>query len=145
MGRRVYEQNTDEFVWKYAFGRQPSEQYRISDELGLGCTQDIRDDYGNPILDVLHLNLDHIEPLKDYLEENNAYKKIEKYEQFMEEKIYEENDAGLKMIPGSKFDKVNEKHDEIDEDLDFYNMIKEYINFMESHNDQYEFEFQGDI
>lgn len=35
MGRRVYNQKGD-FVWKYVFGAQPSEQFRIAEELGIG-------------------------------------------------------------------------------------------------------------
>lgn len=35
MGRRVYNQK-GEFVWKYVFGAQDSEQGRIADELGIG-------------------------------------------------------------------------------------------------------------
>lgn len=36
MGRRVYEKNTEEFVWKYCFAEQESEQYRIAKEIGVG-------------------------------------------------------------------------------------------------------------
>jgi len=36
MGRCVYELMTGKFVWKYVFGAQPSEQYRIAEELGVG-------------------------------------------------------------------------------------------------------------
>ena len=36
MGRRVYEQKTGAFVWKYWVGEQNSEQCRIKEEIGLG-------------------------------------------------------------------------------------------------------------
>lgn len=36
MGRRVYEQKTGDFVWKYLFAKQGSEQSRITEELGIG-------------------------------------------------------------------------------------------------------------
>ena len=35
MGRRVYDQK-GEFVWKYVFAEQSSEQIRIAEELGIG-------------------------------------------------------------------------------------------------------------
>ena len=34
MGRRIYENG--KFVWKYVFGRQPSEMGRLADEFGIG-------------------------------------------------------------------------------------------------------------
>ncbi|MFO8109720.1 MAG: hypothetical protein R6U17_04240 [Thermoplasmata archaeon] len=36
MGRTVCDLVSGEFVWKYVFGEQASEQYRIYEELGVG-------------------------------------------------------------------------------------------------------------
>jgi len=45
MGRRIYDQ-TGEFVWKYTFGRQPSEMCRYAEEFNIGkyVTETIEDD-----------------------------------------------------------------------------------------------------
>ena len=63
MGRRIYTQK-GEFVWKYVFGEQSSEQYRIAEELGIGRyrnreIENKRDPYG----DMLSLSRKDVETL----------------------------------------------------------------------------------
>jgi len=51
MGRMVYDQNGD-FIWKYTFAKQGSEQYRIAEELKIGTRKEDEDESG----DVLSLS-----------------------------------------------------------------------------------------
>ena len=65
MGRRVYEDGN--FVWKYVFGVQSSEQDRINKEFGIGEYEYEYDDY----IDYLSLSINDIPALESILEEKN--------------------------------------------------------------------------
>lgn len=88
MGRRVYEEVTGEFVWKYVFGGQDSEQGRIQSELGVGG-------YGirhyqpewyegkweqgsdEPCGDILCIHRDEIPKLEEWIKNAGDYKKAD--------------------------------------------------------------------
>ena len=62
MGRRIYEDGN--FVWKYAFGYQPSEQHRIYDEFNIGKLE-FDEEY--PDCDYLTLNIKDIPALQNII------------------------------------------------------------------------------
>lgn len=65
MGRRVYEDGN--FVWKYVFGVQPSEQDRINKEFGIGEYEYENDD----CFDYLSLSINDVPALEKILEDKN--------------------------------------------------------------------------
>lgn len=67
MGRRIYDTQTGDFIWKYVFAIQDSEQCRIYDELEIG-EYEYNEETG---LDFLTLTRSDIPALEGYLEQNN--------------------------------------------------------------------------
>lgn len=78
MGRRIYDQK-GEFVYKYVFGEQPSEQRRVVTDLGIGKLQD--NEYGD-IVTLTRKDVEKLDRLIErdllaqfYREERNIYTK----------------------------------------------------------------------
>lgn len=142
MGRRVYERGTGEFIWKYAFAEQDSEQYRIPQEIGVGKHLPRKYD------DVVVIQKKEIPLLEQYLTEKNADEKIREFELFLEDNVYtydydEEGNVSYVGIPAGKIDAINNWKKENCPDIRFYQMIEAYIDYMKSH-DQETFYFEGE-
>jgi hypothetical protein len=70
LGRYVYEKYSGEFVWKYYFAKQASEQYRIAEELGIGKIEyEPEGFYG----DYLYLKREDIPKLKKWLKNSKTH------------------------------------------------------------------------
>ena len=137
MGRRIYEDGN--FVWKYAFGYQPSEQHRIYDEFSIG---ELEFDEEYPDCDYLTLNIKDIPALQNII--NNM-------ENFEEAKAINK-DFWDKYNGCAPFDIVDKMHEEVNNmcpNLYFGMMIEKMIKYMnESHEEdkeKTEFYFEGEL
>ena len=137
MGRRIYENGN--FVWKYVFACQPSEQHRIYDEFNIG---EFEFDEEYPDWDYLTLNIKDIPALQNIL--NN----IKNFEEA--KKVHE--DFWSKYKNGAPFDLCKEMENEaksICPDLYFGMMIENMVKYMnESHEEDKEktmFYFEGEL
>lgn len=157
MGRLVYED--ENFVWKYAFARQGSEQYRIANELGIGEYTELLD---QPI-DQLYLTYQDIPSLEAYLASNNyeglkeEYLRIgydyegitfyfEKERVLAQELTYEEY---LEAFEKESWGYNGEASDQWfrfckSTDFDFLNMIAAYVSYMKA-NPKEEYYFEGEF
>ena len=162
MGRYVYEQG--DFVWKYVFGVQPSEQYRIAKEYGIGTlTYDVckqaEDDDGSIIEDeyenielteeeyensnyeccgyILHLRYEDIPKLINIYETMPNYNKAKQ----IESKMWEGNDNGIAF---SDFESGNKKIFKVCPDYYFSKMVEEFVKHMES-NPKDDYYFEGEM
>lgn len=132
MGRRVYE--NDEFVWKYVFAEQDSEQCRIANDLNIGKIT-YHGDY-----DCLTLSISDVEKLEKVLEEATDYKAAnEEYNRLLEP--YE------KGVPYEDYKRINQRARELCYDIYFYQMIEAYIKYMKKtyeEEQREEFKFIGE-
>ena len=80
MGRRIYENGN--FVWKYVFGAQPSEQYRIYEQFGIG---EYEEDEQCDSLDYLTLTTEDISDLEEILTIGEYQNKKQKFEELAKE------------------------------------------------------------
>lgn len=82
MGREIHEIKVEEFVTKYEFGKQPCEQERIPEELGVGEIIEVV--YGEGEMaefrdwDVLKINRDELPKLKYLYKLHEGDKRIAK-------------------------------------------------------------------
>jgi len=143
MGRYVYESGN--FVWKYAFGEQPSEQSRIAKELGIGKVWEEDDESG----DVLQLKKQDADKLWDYLNEEvevdlfgETYSETRLTLIELHNKIYK----GFDMIACYCLEeKILKLVDDIlgGSDIWFWCMVKEYAEYI-GKSDRTVFEFYGE-
>lgn len=133
MGRRIYHE--DNFVWKYAFARQSSEQSRIANELNIGeITSQTSDG------DVLTLNISDVPKLKKVLEDNK-----ESYEKAF--KVHDSYWEGQKSLDWKIADEADKAALEVCKDMYFFMMIEAFIEYMEKQhkeNKTEEFDFEGE-
>lgn len=132
MGRYVYENN--EYVWKYEFAKQASEQCRIAEEFNIGHIRFF--DYE----DHLTLHINDVEKLEKVLEEATDFELAVKER----DKAFEPYEKG---IPFDVYDKIDAKAKENCNDIHFYRMIKAYIKHMKKEyetNNREEFLFIGE-
>ena len=66
--------DTGEIVWKYVVGIQPSEQFRIAWQLGVGRIEESPDGFG----DILYIKREEIPKLKEWY--NKAMSKLRMHE-----------------------------------------------------------------
>jgi hypothetical protein len=140
MGRRVYEDGN--YVWKYVFGEQPSEQGRISTEYGIGglfiqchdkdgnyyekfVDDATEEDYDASYEDVLHLEYSNIPALKKIIDDAG--------ENYIKAKqLHTEAWAGKSGMAMDECRALAEKTSELcGENFNFYRMIEAYIRYME--------------
>jgi hypothetical protein len=149
MGRLIYAGLNGEAIWKYVPIVQPSEQYRIAEELGIGrikyllpsrvpycrhkkhyedeCPEECEDDC--PFVgDILFLRRDDLPRLKKALEPHLG--EIEKYEK-------ERGDKDS--IRVKKLINLTEKYP----DIHFWRMVKAIVEYMER-TDLEAYEFWGE-
>ena len=165
MGRHVYCQGN--WVWKYVFAGQSSEQGRIYEELGLGnyvfcplsraedqgySKKDIRQGkkegwidsqgYIETNGDILTLTSDDIEPLKQYLIEH-----IFETLKHTVDNLHLEHEGYSPegwILGGSPYDKALKRFAQ-EHDFYFLSMIEAFINFMEANPEFEDFEFEGEF
>ena len=108
MGRRLYD-NEDNFVWKYAFGGQPSEVCRIDHEYGIGSYVD--DPRGPDYAGRMVFTKEDIDALGEMVneKENRAY--VADFlvrERNLYKSHYETNELGERVLQyrGASFDDV---------------------------------------
>ena len=80
MGRCIYENGN--FVWKYVFGAQSSEQYRIYEQFGIG---EYEEDEQDDSLDYLTLTTEDISDLEEILTTGEYQNKKQKFEELAKE------------------------------------------------------------
>ena len=167
MGRRVYE--SGEFVWKYVFGVQPSEQYRIAKEFGIGSlTYDVArvlldkngnvilDEYGDEAYENVELTEEEYENEDCFacgdilhLTSNDISKLINIYETMpnykkakeLETKMWEGNEHGISF---SDFESGNKKIFKICPDYYFARMVEQFVEYME-YNPKDHYYFEGEM
>jgi|GEM_PF-6145714 len=146
MGRYIY--CDGEYVWKYVFARQSSEQGRIYEELGLGSYS--YDDYG----DSLTLTMDDVPALKEYLKSRNfdqLFKEfIELPQQYEGQTLYHDSEGNVIGEAISFGSPLDEAQREFQQTHDFYflEMIDTMVRFMEERYEssgQIEFIFNGEF
>lgn len=165
MGRHVYCQGN--WVWKYVFAGQNSEQCRIFEDLDLGdyifCPLRQAKDQGYSKAeikqgkkegwinnqgyietngDILTLTTEDIEPLKQYLIDHS----FENLKNIADNLHLEHEGCSPEgwILGGSTYDKALKNFAD-EHDYYFLSMIEAYINFMEANPDINEFEFEGEF
>lgn len=133
MGRRIY--CGEDFVWKYAFGKQSSEQYRVAEELGIGRIVNVSD-YG----DTLILSKEDIPALEEYLEEKEYGAIKAEYDLIH---INHGSDGWIQL--GSDLDKELNAFSDREPDFYFLAMIDRFIKYMKEHPERTVFEFDGEV
>jgi hypothetical protein len=155
MGRYVYESGN--FVWKYVFAGQNSEQSKIAEELQIGTCEEGEepDDEGNGFYgDILTLDREDIPKLEAYLKD--TFEPVKEHETVLREGIKRKDilkcyHAQSKLFNGYRCnDKFPEKRintaiKEVFPDIYFWAMIEAYIKYMKKHKDQSSFSFEGEF
>lgn len=136
MGRHVYEINTGEWIWKYSFAEQNSEQSRIAEELHVGEMEYPEPDefYG----DRLYIRKQDIQKLKEALC-SNGHKKLIKEGDWKYNALVSKS-GGIPM--NKKWEKVRAWARK--NDYWFWKMVEAYIKFMESYPETEQFAFEGE-
>jgi hypothetical protein len=154
MGRCVIEQKTGEYVWKYVFAEQASEQAGIAGAVGVGKVvfQDNSD--------VLVLKQEDRKRLEDYLNEEipfkigcGEYKTIGGHTKPITRNrlivLWKCLNKALFKSGGIPLGSVEEgvRHKllaDVMPEIHFWQMIKAYAHFMKQHPNQKEFRFEGE-
>lgn len=174
MGRRIYDLETGDFIWKYVFAIQDSEQCRVYEELGIGeLTYDEETNY-----DYLTLNRSDIPALEEYLADHHYENLLLDYEQLELDyeglKVYAKDPDSNQIVTYSVYGegkttrelikKLKDKGyifincgcpldcdyeravNEFANRYDFYflKMIHRFIGYMNQHPDRETFTFEGE-
>lgn len=157
MGRHIY--CNGEWVWKYIFAIQSSEQYRIYEELRFGTYDytypycDECDREGNvcgcdyePYGDCLVLDREEIEKLKDYLDKTGYQKLKKKYENMPNQfEGLEHTKWGPMIRCNSDLDIANYRFAQKNPDFHFYQMIEAFVQFADRDPEEEFFSFDGEF
>lgn len=154
MGRAVIEQKTGEFVWKYVFAEQGSEQSQIAEGLGIGKVEYPKD----ANYDVLVLKQSDRVRLEDYLNEpyvlaignekygqmTNDFKPVTRNKLIRLWRKVNKTMFGNGIALGSVEEGIRNTLRSVMPEIHFWQMIKAYADFMKKHKDQKEFRFEGE-
>lgn len=130
MGRRVYEKGN--FVWKYVFAKQNSEQFKIAEVFGIG--EITKRGEGGDTLRLEKFDISSLEKaLKPHL------KSMETFNEFC---LAVSSDGWVNVEQDKVIDswmKENRFYD-----IYFWSMVKAYIKYMKGHPKRRVFYFEGE-
>ena len=148
----VKERENDDVVWEYMVADEPVNHNHICKEIGVGniCSRE-RGQFGVPIGDILEIDDPEqaLDKLDNFLDENSAREKLDEFEKFLREKIYEG-----KIEPGEEsgelspedFERISEWKRKNEPDIRLYQLIQAYINYLKANKEnKNKFKFEAEF